>query len=335
MVTESHLLLALEMLTEGSAAEVPEALRAEAETVHKKARPWTTGKNIQGLGVGARITDGEQFEELVLKVYVAKKNPRTKARDLVPRELSLPAIHGKIHTDVEEIGKVVLEMNTTQVRPAMPGTSVGRAWGPPGTLGCLVRKRDDDKSLYVLSNAHILVGGLVGAKGDKILQPAKAIGGKPSTDTIAELTEWVPLQHTPGYPNLVDAAIARLKTARNATSGIRLIGVPQGVSRIVSRGMHVQKTGAMTDYTIGLIKDINFRTTADFWKPRGGIGPVGFRDQVLCTRFTASGDSGAAVLNMQEEVVGLHFAGSPSTSVFNRISHVLDALNIDVVTHSV
>jgi len=37
------------------------------------------------------------------------------------------------------------------------------------------------------------------------------------------------------------------------------------------------------------------------------------RDQVLCTRYTAGGDSGAAVFNSNNQIVGLHFAGTPST----------------------
>ena len=44
------------------------------------------------------------------------------------------------------------------------------------------------------------------------------------------------------------------------------------------------------------------------------------------------GDSGSAVFNMAKQVVGLHFAGSPSSSIFNRIEHVLTALDIEVVT---
>lgn len=53
---------------------------------------------------------------------------------------------------------------------------------------------------------------------------------------------------------------------------------------------------------------------------------------MLTARYTASGDSGSAILNMQVKVVGLHFTGSPSTSIFNKIRHVQTALNIDVVT---
>jgi hypothetical protein len=119
---------------------------------------------------------------------------------------------------------------------------------------------------------------------------------------------------------------------KDVTSAIRIIGVPTGISQRVQRNMQVQKTGRTTDYTIGMIKDINYRTSLRYKKPGGGRGRVGFRDQVLCTRFTAGGDSGSAVLNMKQQIVGLHFAGSDSSSVFNRIGHVLSALNISVIT---
>jgi len=52
-------------------------------------------------------------------------------------------------------------------------------------------------------------------------------------------------------------------------------------------------------------------------------------------RYTAGGDSGSAVFNMNKEVVGLHFAGSDSSSIFNRIGHVLDLLLIDVATATI
>jgi hypothetical protein len=333
MADEAHLLQALDILTEGGGAEVPEAWRAEALTIHSRARPWTAGKGIQGVGVGEKITDQEKLDELVLKVYVARKLPKSKVKNPVPKKVKIVGLAEALPIDVEEIGVVSVEPNTTRVRPAVPGFSVGHVKITAGTFGCLVRKRDDNKTLYLLSNSHVLADEGLGARGDLILQPGKDDGGKAPADVLAELAEWAPFQFTAaGYPNLVDAAIARVKSAKSATSAIRLIGVPQGVSRIVRRNMQVQKTGRTTDYTIGVIKDINFRTALTYRKPGGGRGRVGFWDQVLCTRYTASGDSGSAVLNMEKEVVGLHFAGSDSSSIFNRIGHALDALLIEVVT---
>ena len=94
--------------------------------------------------------------------------------------------------------------------------------------------------------------------------------------------------------------------------------------------MRVQKVGRTTDYTTGVVLDVHYRLALRYKKPGGGTGRVGLRDQVLCTRYTAGGDSGSAVLNSRKRVVGLHFAGSPSTSIFNRIGHVFDLLDLEL-----
>jgi len=73
----------------------------------------------------------------------------------------------------------------------------------------------------------------------------------------------------------------------------------------------------------------------NYKKPGGGSGRVGLQDLVLCTRFTDGGDSGSAVLDMNKRIVGLHFAGSPSSSIFNKINNVLTQLDIDVVTSKI
>ena len=96
-----------------------------------------------------------------------------------------------------------------------------------------------------------------------------------------------------------------------------------------------KKRAAPTDYAVGVITDVDYRLALNYKKPGGGKGRVGLQDQVLCTRYTAGGDSGAAVLNMNEKIVGLHFAGSPSTSIFNKIQNVIDLLDIAVITKKI
>ena len=338
MIDEKQLLMALDMLTSGSVGdEVPESLSSEALATRKTNRRWVMGTGIQGYGIGEKITDGDRLKEVVLKVYVEKKKPENKLKGatLVPEEVKVEGIFQTIPTDVEEIGLVEQEANTIRVRPAIPGYSVGHTKITAGTFGCLVRKAGIANVLYMLSNSHVLANEGIATVGDKIIQPGKLDGGQLATDLIGELAEFVPFQYDTGtFVNLVDAAIAKVKRS-DVTSKIRLIGVPVGVSSVVRRGMQVQKTGRTTDHTVGLIKDINYRLTLDYKKPGGGTGAVGFRDQVLCTRYTAGGDSGSAVLNMSKKVVGLHFAGSPSTSIFNRIKHVIAGLGIEIVTDSI
>lgn len=339
MAQTKELLLALDMLTEGTLAEAaPEGLRAAAPVARREHKNWTSAPGIQGLGIGEKITCGKRLKEVVLKVYVEKKLPESQLKDsvVVPEEVKIEGLSKPIPTDVQAIGKVELEQNTTRERPLIPGYSIGHLQITAGTLGCLVRRKGDRKTLYVLSNSHVLANEGLAQKGDKIVQPGPIDGGSAPGDVVGGLEDFVPFQFTSvGFPNLVDAAIAKLRANIKAVSAIRLIGVPAGVSTTLRRNMQVQKTGRTTDFTIGVITDINYRLPMSYKKPGGGTGRVGMRDQVLCTRYTAGGDSGSAVLNMNKEVVGLHFAGSPSSSIFNKISNVLVALNIEIVTQNI
>jgi Trypsin len=333
---QKDLLLALELITSPELPRIARSFAAEALKMQEKAKPWAMGKGIQGIGIAEKITDGQKLGVLAIKVYVEKKLPKSKLEDVVPKNLTVPGVEEKIETDIQEIGIVTKEPNTIRVRPAIPGFGVGHVNITVGTFGCLVRKKDDDETLYILSNSHVLADEGTGTVGDRVIQPGKYDGGAAPGDVIAELSQWIPFQFTStGYPNTVDAAIAKVKNKASVTSAIRLIGVPTGASNRVRRGMRVQKTGRTTDYTQGIIQDINYRMALDYKKPGGGSGRVGLQDLVLCTRFTDGGDSGSAVLDMNKRIVGLHFAGSPSSSIFNKINNVLTQLDIDVVTSKI
>ncbi|MGA2704893.1 MAG: trypsin-like serine protease [Isosphaeraceae bacterium] len=333
---QKDLLLALELITAPELPRIARSFAAEALKMQEKAKPWAMGKGIQGIGIAEKITDGQKLGVLAIKVYVEKKLPKSKLEDVVPKNLTVPGVEEKIETDIQEIGIVTKEPNTIRVRPAIPGFGVGHVNITVGTFGCLVRKKDDDETLYILSNSHVLADEGTGAVGDRVIQPGKYDGGAAPGDVIAELSQWIPFQFTStGYPNTVDASIAKVKNKASVTSAIRLIGVPTGASNRVRRGMRVQKTGRTTDYTQGIIQDINYRMALNYKKPGGGSGRVGLQDLVLCTRFTDGGDSGSAVLDMNKRIVGLHFAGSPSSSIFNKINNVLTQLDIDVVTSKI
>jgi V8-like Glu-specific endopeptidase len=46
--------------------------------------------------------------------------------------------------------------------------------------------------------------------------------------------------------------------------------------------------------------------------------------------MSQGGDSGSAVLDDQDKLVGLLFAGSDQTTIINRIEHVFDSLNLSL-----
>ncbi len=194
------------------------------------------------------------------------------------------------------------------------------------------KKGNPDGGLYILSNSHVLANSGVAEVGDRVIQPGDLDGGRVRNDTLAELAEFVPFDFSPGYPNLVDAAIAKVKNSRSVGPEIRILGVqPKGVSEALRRGMRVRKVGRTTDFTTGVIQDLHYRVRISYRNskknPRSRR-PAGLRDLVLCTRYTAGGDSGSVVLNDRDYAVGLHFAGSPSSSIFCRIRNVFDALDL-------
>lgn len=335
MARHRDLMIALEMLTEGADAALPRSIRTESlesasEALREKTHGWTMGPGIQGVGIGEKITERKKTQELVLKVYVKEKKPKSECRNPVPTQVRVPEI-GALPTDVEEIGEVEVEVFRSRVRPAMPGCGLGHLGVTVGTFGCVVRKRSRDGALYVLSNSHVLANEGIAAIGDKIVQPGRADGGKLPGDVLGTLAEFVPFQFTStGFPNLVDAAIAKVPKSR-VIKQIRILGIqPAGVSRTVRRGMRVKKVGRTTDLTIGEVRDVNYRLALNYKKTPTRRGRAGLRDQVLCTRYTAGGDSGSAVLNTRNNIVGLHFAGSPSTSIFNKIRNVFRLLDIEL-----
>lgn len=343
MAKESELILALEFVTEGANAVVPqelhqaafglESFKKETEKIRQKSRDWTSGRGIQGIGIGHKISKGKQTEDLSMRVYVERKKPASKVKNKVPKSVSVPEV-GKIPTDVVEIGKLVLETFTDRIRPAIPGCGLGHKDVTVGTFGCLVRKKGSRYGQYILSNSHVLANSGVAEIGDEVIQPGDYDGGKLKTDVIATLSEFVPFDFSPGYPNLVDAAIARVKSSRSVAPEIRIIGVkPRGVSEALSRGMRIKKTGRTTDFTTGVIQDLHYRVRIPYRSSKINANArktAGLKDLVLCSRYTAGGDSGSIVLNDRNYAVGLHFAGSPSTSIFCRIRNVFDLLDIEL-----
>lgn len=344
MAKEEHVREALHRLTgKGGLAQAAAAKSGQrrakslvsAEPPPRESQPWVWSRGVAGLGVAEKEVAGRLLPEVVLKVYVEKKLPSSLVGMPVPKFVQLAGLP-PIETDVVEIGKVVLQGNTTRIRPAIPGYSVGRAveTGEAGTFGLVVRKNGDPTTSYLLSNSHAIADSGFGTVGDAIVQPGAYDGGTAPADTIATLSEWVPFVFSPtGFPNTVDAAIAKLEPDI-ASPAIAQLGIPIAVNTTLERGQIVQKEGRTTTLSAAQILDIDFSVSSVYPNPSlpGGVGRVGFSDCVLVTFYSAGGDSGSPVLNMDNEVVGLHFAGSDTIGIFCRIENVMNLLDIDPVT---
>ncbi|MES0488851.1 MAG: trypsin-like serine protease [Leptospirales bacterium] len=327
-VEEIHIEQALNALTGD-----PRQFKTKGAAVSSNEHKWMFQESVKAFGLAERVTEGQLLKDVALKVYVERKLPRSKISNPVPEIVNLNGLP-PIPTDVEEVGRIQLHGNTQRVRPAPPGFSIGRSTdvGSTGTFGLVVRKKGQTSQVYLLSNSHAIADCGMATKGEPIIQPGAADQGTPANDTIAKLTQWIPyIFGDTGFPNHVDAAIAELKPDV-ATAAIAQLGIPTGVCTNPTRGMVVQKMGRTTTLSIAKVKDVHLRIAVDYPTTGGKVGRVGFSDQILTSFYTAPGDSGSAVLDMQSQVMGLHFAGSSTNGVSNKITNVLAALDLELVT---
>jgi hypothetical protein len=186
--------------------------------------------------------------------------------------------------------------------------------------------QEETTTAYILSNNHVLACSSTTNKsyasvGDEIIQPGPYDGGSVSTDTVANLSCWVPISTTES--NFVDCALAKITVDYDAT--IKDIGLPVAPIKEVVVGQKVQKSGRTTEHTTGTVTLTG--ASAKVWYDDTIIT---FEDQIVTTWMCAGGDSGSLVLDMDKHPIGLLFAGSDEVTIINRIKNVLESLPIDV-----
>ena len=316
-------------------------------------------KNVVATGIGYKIIAGEDTSDLAIICSVEVKKPKNRisAGELVP-----PVIRN-IPTDVQSVGQIhAFQLPKGRFRPVPGGVSTGHFLVSSGTLGCLVKKNGVS---YILSNNHVLANCNKASIHDPILQPGPDDGGKNPADQIAELSEYIPLhflekdmhdehgnklikwianflkniisrnkksskvrngQHEPAAENLVDCAIARPLEPENVIHKIRGMGLIQSV-RAGELGMQISKSGRTTGLTRGVIKQIEVSARVNYGKNRTAL----FTDQLVAAPMSCYGDSGSVVLDENNNLIGLLFAGSEKITLINRIENVFDALAIKLV----
>jgi len=322
-------------------------------------------KNVTGVAIGEKVSDGKPTGEEAITIFVEKKVPKSQLAksDMAPKEIK------GYKTDIVEVGKVraLASDPTKKYRPAPGGVSCGHYLITAGTLGCVVVK---DGQRYILSNNHVLANENVANIGDQILQPGSYDDGT-LNDQIAKLFKFVPLDfggteqppppptpddpkkswcpvarmfakavnfsarmigskysvvlHKQSLPNYVDCALAGPVTSKDVGDEILDIGSWSGWMDNVTLNTPVKKMGRTTGYTEDKI--IHTHATIDVTYGENLIAT--FEDQLLAGPMSAGGDSGSLILHRDlNKAVGLLFAGSATHTIINPIKFVIDALGI-------
>jgi len=313
--------------------------------------------NVVGVGIGYKLSKGQQTKEPCLKLLVREKITK---EGLDKREL-IPASLDGVATDVFQVGELwAQESWTGRYRPAPGGVSIGHYQISAGTLGVVVRDRVSGARL-ILSNNHVLANSNNASVGDAILQPGGADGGTVQSDTIAHLERFCPIefgqesgscgiaasyahlgnalaaiigsQHRVAARrvnleavNVVDAAVAKPVNDADVLDEILKIGQISGTVE-AQLGMSVRKSGRTTGYTTGEILTIDATVSVNY----GGGRTATFENQLISGPMSQGGDSGSLVVaGDSQEAVGLLFAGSDQSTIFNPITPVLDCLEVEL-----
>jgi hypothetical protein len=314
-------------------------------------------QNVVGVGVGYKIKGGQQTDDYAIVVMVSQKLPLSA----IAPEAVLPKNLSGIKIDVIEVGELrALQTRTNRWRPAPGGVSIGHYQITAGTLGAVVRDRSTGDRL-ILSNNHVIANSNDADPGDLILQPGPIDGGSPGEDTIAHLERFCPIefasepgscdvadtyarvgntiagwlgskhrvntiQSDPQAVNLVDAAVARPVNDNDILDEIIEIGTVQG-TEAGHLGMSLRKSGRTTSFTTGQITLINATVEINY----GGDRKARFEDQLVTGPMSQGGDSGSLVVAGDSlKAVGLLFAGSAQSMIFNPIQAVLNCLEVEI-----
>jgi hypothetical protein len=106
-------------------------------------------------------------------------------------------------------------------------------------------------------------------------------------------------------------------------------------------GQFVRKSGRTTENTTGYVDTVNATVTVKY----GLFEKATFVDQIVIEQvlpeedISAGGDSGSAVLDQDNKLIGLLFAGSerdeangqPATAIINPIKHVFNLLDLELL----
>lgn len=208
-----------------------------------------------------------------------------------------------------------------RLRPIRPGASVGTLDPEAmnsGTICCLVE--DLQGQIYVLTADHVLPG----PPGAAVAQPAILDGGT-SADQVATLVQRTELRT--GESVKAAGALAGLLPGIQALNEIPGVGRFSGIASSVGLGERVRVVGRTTGLAEGTVMGIK----VDALIAQDSTKTIRIEGLIQTTSISGPGDSGAPVLNMRNELVGMIYAGTANYTFVMPIEPLLRAFNVKLM----
>ncbi len=271
---------------------------------------------VKTVAVGLKVVDGKLTDDIVLRIGVEEKRPMS---ELSPAEVIPEQIDG-IETDVFVWTLTKAMTDTSRYRPLRGGIQIGNGSGAYGTLGCFAT-RNAGGDTVILSNHHVMFAGKSAtATGIEVAQPGFSCCCCCRSGKVGGVLAG-------SIGGAVDCAIASISADITHLQEIAEIGGIAGTDTAVV-GDAVRKRGRTTELTTGVVSMMNFNATS--------TAGHSFTDQIYVTpdaahpNFVEGGDSGSALVNEDNNVVGLIWGQNGTDGVANQIAEVEAALDITV-----
>jgi len=256
-------------------------------------------------------------------VYVKEYTPQLA--QFIPKKLDdvpVKVVKGRFALLSLPIVKAIYGARTDRYRPAPAGVSMGSIYTTAGTLSYAKERKTGN--LIGLSNNHVSGPrwgeSQIAVPGETPqLQPGRFDGGV--KDGFGVLRDIVPVD-LPPKRNLVDAGTFDSPYLKEE---ILEIGEP---AEIIDPkvGMRIQKSGARSGHTFSKLIDVNAVIDVE------GHGVCLFEDiAVAQPALGIPGDSGSTVLDENNRVIGLLFAGSPEVTAICKSTNIAKLLDIEIL----
>jgi hypothetical protein len=298
----------------------------------KKHKDLLKKKNVVAVARGEKWSNGKNTGEEALLVFVEKKISKDKLKpgDMIPKSV------GGVQTDV--VGRSdklkALGVLTSKQRPIPGGYSCGHARITAGTIGGWFI--DKDGELVGLSNNHVLANEnnakssgdwtwigrgrrrkRIKSAGSPIVQPGPYDDRwwRRNKNKVGNLKDFVKLVR---QDNLQDSAVFKPDSVVLADSEMFRVGQLNGFRDNLQIGEQVQKVGRTTGYTTGKVIALDGVVNVQYGRK---LGVIEFEDQIITDFMSEGGDSGSLLLDMNNNVVGLLYAGSSTVTLHNKIKY--------------
>jgi conflict system pore-forming effector with SLATT domain/trypsin-like peptidase len=313
------------------------------EAIDRRYAEWKAAFNVEAIGTGVKMVGGQRTGiNCLLFIAVEKLEVGTEAFTTIPKVIRYESLNGMtydIPTDVRAGGgkikpaaQPVLPCNTSM--PKRPGCSIGRLNDAnSGTLGLIVFR---NKTPFLLSCYHVLCGPelerkkveftATNAAGSAVITSPSKPDGSPNI-RIATVTEGL-------LNDQLDAAIAEIEDPVNITGMIcGSDKTPTTILPITNDherdGLVVKAVGRTSGSGQGTIQSSAINCDIDYGD---GIGKITMRSLVCTDLPFTGGDSGAALLDTNNNVIGIIVAVMGQLTYAIPIQRILSKFSLTLTT---